>query len=161
MRLPSDHDRQRCPCPADSGRDRGNRLTTISNDVEKATDTPGTYGPASFQQARADIRDLITTPLQAWILIPPDRRTETVYQSLLTIPLDLAAAGYIVTVSQEETSWRLDVRKKMLTGCMLHLYGVAPSWVTTLYRFADLAIIRIDDAECRARRASEQEGADA
>lgn len=137
------------------------KATTV-NDVENVTQTPVPYDPAPFQQARADIRDLITTPLQGWMLIPPDRRTETLYQLLLTVPLDLAAAGYIVTVSQDDAGWRIDARKEMLIGCTLHLYGQARSYVATLYRLADMADMWIGDVERRAKRqATEQEGATA
>lgn len=132
---------------------------TAVPDVPAVIHPPAPYDPAPFQQARQDIRELLTTPLQAWMLTPPAYRRDRAYTALLTAPLDLAAAGYVVTVSQEEAGWRVDVRRELTTGCMLHLYGEAPSYVAMLYRLADMAHLAIDGLQSKAkRRAAEQDG---
>lgn len=116
------------------------------------------HNPLPFTQVREDLRDLLTMPVQAVMLTPALRRAETEYQELLTIPLDLAACGFTVTVRQLEAGWCIDLERRICTGRTLRLNGHARSYVAALFELAETACKAIDDLERAARReAAEQE----
>lgn len=104
-----------------------------------------------FIEAREDIRDLVSMPLQAWLMIPPARRRDVAYDNIIAIPIDLAAAEYAVTVMQSETGWSIDVTKMITPRCKLHLAGRARSYVSALYQLADSADLRLRDLERQAK----------
>jgi|GEM_PF-2788015 len=113
------------------------------------------FDPTPYAQAREDIRDLVTMPVQAWMLIPPARRRDAHFVSLLSIPLDLGAAGYVVTVTQTERGWSIEVTKPIEPRIKLHLAGSARSYVSALYQLADSASDVIGRMERKARQAAE------
>lgn len=118
-----------------------------------------TYSRKAFQRARRDIRDLLSTPVQAWMLAPPARRTDAMYRDLLTVPLDLAAAGYAVTVTQTEHGWCIEMRRDLMDGYGLALHCEARSWAACLWQLAEDAGSVIDDLQNKARRAARESGA--
>jgi hypothetical protein len=118
-----------------------------------------TYSRKAFQCARRDIRDLLSTPVQAWMLVSPARRTDAMYRDLLTVPLDLAAAGYAVTVSQTEHGWCIEMRRDLMDGYELALHCEARSWAACLWQLAEDAGGAIDDLQHKARRESERKEA--
>lgn len=118
--------------------------------------TPDAHSVTPFAQARADLRDLLAIPVHALMSTPPARRSEAGYQCLLTVPLDLAAAGFVVTVKQTDAGWCIDLERMLTDSCMLRLNGEARSYVATLFQLADMAGMAIDDLERTAWR--EQDG---
>lgn len=110
-----------------------------------------------FNQAREDLCDLLTTPVQAWMLKPSARRTDSAYQDLLTVPMDLAAAGFAVTVKQTESGWNVDLKRTIAKGSSLHLHGSARSYLSCLFQMANDAAGAVTRCEDAARKAAENE----
>jgi hypothetical protein len=86
------------------------------------------------------------------MLIPPARRRDEHFASLMTIPLDLAAAGFAVTVTQDDKGWHVDLKKVMSPKVRLHLLGEARGYMSALYQLADSADLALRDLERRAKR---------
>jgi hypothetical protein len=104
-----------------------------------------------FHDVRRDLRDLVTVPVQSWLMIPSARRTVPIYRSLTEIPMDLAAAGFRVTVMQGETGWSVEIEKDVIEGATLHLTGQARSYAAALFQLANQAAPTITDLENAAR----------
>jgi hypothetical protein len=113
-----------------------------------------------FQNARRDLRDLITVPVQAWMMIPPARRNVRAYRTLTDIPLDLAAAGFNVTVVQDDRGWTVAIKKDLMEMATLHLTGGARSYAAALFQLADQAALAIADLEAAARATWESEASE-
>ncbi|HWV23964.1 MAG TPA: hypothetical protein VNZ58_07225, partial [Thermomicrobiales bacterium] len=64
-----------------------------------------------FDLARQDIRDLLTVPLRRWMATPPAVRRDAMFVRLLSLPLDLGAAGFEVTITQGERGWSVEAKK--------------------------------------------------
>lgn len=118
------------------------------------------FDATPFAQAREDLRDLVTMPLQAWMLTSRSIRRARIPHDLLSIPLDLAAADFAVTVSQSDRGWYVEVVKKLTTKQRLHLVGQARSYLSALYQLADSATGALDrlEREARAQHERTQEG---
>lgn len=110
------------------------------------------FDSTPFAQAREDIRDLVSIPLQAWMLVPPARRTDKVFSSIVAIPLDLAAADFSVNVAQTDQGWYVEVSKHLAPKVRLHLAGRARSYLSALYQLADSADLALRDLEKQARK---------
>lgn len=108
----------------------------------------------AFQRARRDLVDLVCTPVDAWHRTPPRRRTDAAYTALLTVPLDLAAAGFTVTVSQSGAGWCLEIRRVIADGYELHIHAEAHAYAAALFQLADAAPIALEDLHAHARRAA-------
>lgn len=113
------------------------------------------FDATPYAEARDDIRALVAKPIQAWMQTPPARRRDSDFNALLVIPLDLGAAGYIVTVTQTERGWSVEATKAMQPRIKLHLAGTARSYVSALYQLADSAPDVIGRLERKARKAAE------
>lgn len=110
------------------------------------------FDPTPYARMREDVRDLVTVPVQAWMLTPPARRRDEMFVDLLTIPIDLAAADYCFTVTQTDRGWYLELKRKVAPRSTLHVSGQARSYVSALFQLADAAGPEIDRLEHKARR---------
>jgi hypothetical protein len=64
----------------------------------------------------------------------------------------LAAAGFQVTVVQDERGWTVAIKKKNLMKMgTLHLTGEVQSYAAALFQLADQAALVIADLEAAAR----------
>lgn len=114
------------------------------------------FDETPFTEARKDIEQLISKPLQAWMLVPPARRRDKTFAAIMTIPLDLAAAEYALTVTQTEKGWHLELRKQLTPSSRLHLVGEARSYLSALYQLADASEQAIDKLQRTAKRKYKQ-----
>lgn len=112
-----------------------------------------TFDTTPFDQARADLRDLLIGPVDRWMALPPARRTETRYQRILSIPMDLAAAGYTVLLVQGDAGWHIELRRSLVDKVSLRMHGQAGSYVAALFQMATQAPAVIDMLQKQAGKA--------
>jgi hypothetical protein len=105
----------------------------------------------AFAQARRDIAELISGPLARWQQLPRHKRTPAAYAPLFSIPLDMASAGWKVTISEDERGWSIGATRKIAEGIVIELEGVNPHLYVAWFRLADSAAGTIDIAQRRAR----------
>ena len=108
-----------------------------------------------FTCIRDNLRDLLTAPVQRWTSAGTARRTATTYHPLLTIPLDLAACGFTVTISQTDAGWELTLGRPIRNGPNLQAHAVARSYAAALFQPAHTATRVLDQLESDARQRTE------
>lgn len=111
----------------------------------------------AFRHTRVTLRDLVSKPVDAWMALTPARRTVDAYRQLLGIPLDLAAAGYLVTTSQTGSGWSITIERAITDTSVLHLQGEAASFAHALFQISDQVELALKDLETRAKRAAGRE----
>jgi len=119
-------------------------MTLPKADTPKAPPAP--YDPTPYQQARDDIHELVGSPLFRW------KGSPLAYPALLTVPLDLASAGFTVTIEETERGWCVQASRELQPGRVVYLYGSAKSYAACLAQLATSAPRAIGDVERRARR---------
>lgn len=103
--------------------------------------------PSPFALVRDDLHELLTVPVQRWTTAGNARRTAAEYQHLLTIPLDLAACGFTVTITQTKAGWEIGLTRKLTEEATLQVHAVARSYVAALFQVADRATRAVGDME--------------
>jgi hypothetical protein len=111
-----------------------------------------------FVQTHQEMRDLVSKPIDSWMTLPPVLRTVPAYAPLLAIPLELSAAGYLVTTCQTGSGWCITIEKAITDTAVLHLQGEATSYAHAWFQVADQVDLVLEDLEALAKRAA-REGA--
>lgn len=114
------------------------------------------YGRKHFKHARFQFRDIVSVPVRDWMALPPARKTATAYRALTDVPVELASAGFTVTIAHTAAGWSITVEKQLTELAVLHLQGEAASFATALFQLAEDAETVIDDLERMTRRAWEK-----
>lgn len=103
-------------------------------------ETPDTdFDRTPYAALRESLTTTLIDPINAWMALPPARRTVPRYRQLLDIPLELAAAGCTVTTDQKETGWNLTIQAKGPYGARLSLHGQARRLSACLSQLANQA----------------------
>jgi hypothetical protein len=113
--------------------------------------TDATRPLALLATAREDIRTLLTEPVTSWLTSPKARRTDETYRGLLLIPLDLAAAGWLLQIDKTADEWRILLAKPISATRSIDVSAHATSWVHALYQLALSADGHITSLETRFR----------
>lgn len=115
------------------------------------------FNRGPFRAVRFDIRDFISIPVQAWLAFGKARKTTEAYRALLEIPMDLASAGFDVSVRHDDLGWHIDLSKELGDNIVLEMNGAARSYAAALFQIAQMADVAISDLERTARRTWERE----
>lgn len=110
----------------------------------------------AFKKARLQLRDLVSTPVAAWMALPPARRSVDAYRAVLNIGLDLSSAGYLVTTTQTGSGWSITIEKQINDHAVLHIQGEAISYAAAWFQISDQIELVLSDLEARAKRAARE-----
>lgn len=115
-------------------------------------------GNGDLSEVRRDLHELVHLPLKRYRTTLPGHAKTREYQRLLSVPLDLAAAGFDVTVSRGERGWMLCIERSVDAG-VVSLHGEAQSYLVALFQIGDQAEATLQDLETayRKRAAKAQE----
>jgi 6-phosphogluconolactonase/glucosamine-6-phosphate isomerase/deaminase len=106
---------------------------------------------ACLAVAREDIRTLLTEPVTAWLTSPKARRTDAQYRELMLIPLDLAAAGWLLQITKTDDEWNLLLAKPVSAHRSIDISAHAISWVHALHQLGMSADGHITSLEAKFR----------
>jgi hypothetical protein len=109
---------------------------------------------ALLAAAREDIRTLLTEPVTAWLTSSKIRRTDETYRDLLLIPIDLAAAGWLLQIDKHADEWRILLAKPISATRSIDVSAHATSWVHALHQLGMSADGHITSLEARFRTKS-------
>jgi hypothetical protein len=121
--------------------------------VEQDQKYSASFNRRPFTEARRDIRDLVSIPVLSWVAFSRPHKTTEAYRALLDIPMDLASAGFAVTVTQGDQGWAIEIEKAITEDVTLHLHGSARSDASALFQIAQDYDTAIDDLQRKARKA--------
>jgi hypothetical protein len=112
---------------------------------------PATRSLALLAAAREDIRVLLTEPVTAWLTSPKARRTDAHYRELMLIPLDLAAAGWLLQISKDRDEWSLLLAKPISERRSIDVSAHAVSFAHALHQLGMSANGHITSLETTLR----------
>jgi len=65
------------------------------------------------EEALRDLDELMGVPLRGYLATSPEAQRRAYPSVILTMPLDLAAAGWEIQVSQEDGAWSLSAQRQI------------------------------------------------
>lgn len=112
----------------------------------------------AFRHTRVTLRDLVSTPVTAFMALPHGPTRFAAYSTLTTVPLDLASAGFAVTLTQTGAGCSVLVERTVIENAVLSLHGESSSLAAALFQIGDQADLALMDLEAHVRRARIRDG---